>query len=591
MSYTALYRKFRPTKFSEIVGQEHITRTLKNQIIAGRVGHAYLLTGGRGTGKTSAAKILARAINCLNPQDGEPCNECEICKAAIQGSLTDIVEMDAASNNSVEDIRSIREEVNFLPTVAKYRVYIIDEVHMLSVGAFNALLKTLEEPPEHVKFILATTEPQKLPATILSRCQRFDYKKISPENVKLRLEFICKECEINITDEALKTISILAEGAMRDGLSILERCVQEGEDLIDDDKVKELVGIPKIEYINKIVNSVIDYNVDETLKNIDEVISDGKDLNNLIWEIIKYLKDILVFKSSGSVNLYNENELAKIKEISDKTSKDRLLKMIYDLSELENDLKMTTQKTIMLEVGIMKLCSNEEPDSKGSETFGSASTGNNMVNGNQNNIDNNHNAQTENIYKNYENNSLINSNNLNSSKNLQYNAELENKIKELESKMDKISNLVIHNSGTNVDNLSENNPVKRKSNAKAVQNGPTNIIKNFEIKGKKVEGWGKLVSGLKDSGKIMLYTNLMNTTATEVNDMTVGIVFQNGITPFGRSILDKPESVNELTKLVSLEFGKPMQVRYIDAKHPEQAKDIVGEITKEIGMPINVIDE
>lgn len=591
MSYTALYRKFRPTKFSEIVGQEHITRTLKNQIIAGRVGHAYLLTGGRGTGKTSAAKILARAINCLNPQDGEPCNECEICKAAIQGSLTDIVEMDAASNNSVEDIRSIREEVNFLPTVAKYRVYIIDEVHMLSVGAFNALLKTLEEPPEHVKFILATTEPQKLPATILSRCQRFDYKKISPENVKLRLEFICKECEINITDEALKTISILAEGAMRDGLSILERCVQEGEDLIDDDKVKELVGIPKIEYINKIVNSVIDYNVDETLKNIDEVISDGKDLNNLIWEIIKYLKDILVFKSSGSVNLYNENELAKIKEISDKTSKDRLLKMIYDLSELENDLKMTTQKTIMLEVGIMKLCSNEEPDSKGSETFGSASTGNNMVNGNQNNIDNNHNAQTENIYKNYENNSLINSNNLNSSKNLQYNAELENKIKELESKMDKISNLVIHNSGTNVDNLSENNPVKRKSNAKAVQNGPTNIIKNFEIKGKKVEGWGKLVSGLKDSGKIMLYTNLMNTTATEVNDMTVGIVFQNGITPFGRSILDKPESVNELTKLVSLEFGKPMQVRYIDAKHPEQAKDIVGEITKEIGMSINVIDE
>ena len=591
MSYTALYRKFRPTKFCEIVGQEHITRTLKNQIIAGRVGHAYLLTGGRGTGKTSAAKILARAINCLNPQDGEPCNECEICKAAIQGSLTDIVEMDAASNNSVEDIRSIREEVNFLPTVAKYRVYIIDEVHMLSVGAFNALLKTLEEPPEHVKFILATTEPQKLPATILSRCQRFDYKKISPENVKLRLEFICKECEINITDEALKTISILAEGAMRDGLSILERCVQEGEDLIDDDKVKELVGIPKIEYINKIVNSVIDYNVDETLKNIDEVISDGKDLNNLIWEIIKYLKDILVFKSSGSVNLYNENELAKIKEISDKTSKDRLLKMIYDLSELANDLKMTTQKTIMLEVGIMKLCSNEEPDSKGSETFGSASTGNNMVNGNQNNIDNNHNAQTENIYKNYENNSLINSNNLNSSKNLQYNAELENKIKELESKMDKISNLVIHNSGTNVDNLSENNPVKRKSNAKAVQNGPTNIIKNFEIKGKKVEGWGKLVSGLKDSGKIMLYTNLMNTTATEVNDMTVGIVFQNGITPFGRSILDKPESVNELTKLVSLEFGKPMQVRYIDAKHPEQAKDIVGEITKEIGMPINVIDE
>ena len=212
MGYTALYRKFRPITFSEIVGQEHITRTLRNQIVAGRVGHAYLFNGGRGTGKTSAAKILARAINCLNPQDGEPCNECEICKGAINGSLTDIVEMDAASNNSVEDIRSIREEVNFLPTKAKYRVYIIDEVHMLSTGAFNALLKTLEEPPEHVKFILATTEPQKLPATILSRCQRFDFKRISNEDIVKDLEYVCKESEIKITPKALELIAVLAEG-------------------------------------------------------------------------------------------------------------------------------------------------------------------------------------------------------------------------------------------------------------------------------------------------------------------------------------------------------------------------------------------
>ena len=190
MSYTALYRKYRPKTFEEVVGQEHITRTLRNQIISGRVGHAYLLNGGRGTGKTSTAKILARAINCLNPQDGNPCNECEICKSALNGSLTDIVEMDAASNNSVEDIRAIRDEVNFLPTAAKYRVYIIDEVHMLSIGAFNALLKTLEEPPAHVKFILATTEPQKLPSTILSRCQRFDFKKISNEYIKTRLNYI-----------------------------------------------------------------------------------------------------------------------------------------------------------------------------------------------------------------------------------------------------------------------------------------------------------------------------------------------------------------------------------------------------------------
>lgn len=569
MSYTALYRKYRPTKFSEIVGQEHITRTLRNQIIANRVGHAYLLTGGRGTGKTSAAKILARAINCLNPQDGEPCNECEICKAAIQGSLTDIVEMDAASNNSVEDIRSIREEVNFLPTVAKYRVYIIDEVHMLSVGAFNALLKTLEEPPEHVKFILATTEPQKLPATILSRCQRFDYKKISPENIKLRLEYICKQSNISITDEALKTISVLAEGAMRDGLSILERCVQEGEDEITDDKVKELVGIPKVEYINTIVNSVINCDVDETLKNIDIVIDDGKDLNNLIWEIIKYVKDILVFKSSGNLSLYNENELSKIKEIADKSSKQRLLDMIYSLSELANDLKMTTQKTIMLEVGIMKLCNCDQK------------SGYEIVQNKNSDVSNN-------VYKNFDNNLGTPGQNIGDTEN---NSNLEKKIIELESKINKITNTIIHNSEINVDNSSTKTSTTRRNTTKTQQNGPTNIVKNFNPTGKKIENWGKLVNGLKENGKIMLYTNLMNTTATEVNDMTVGIVFQNGITPFGRSILDKPESVNELTKIVSMELGKTMQVRYIDAKHPEESRDIVGEITKEIDMPVNVIDE
>ena len=290
MSYTALYRKFRPLRFDEIVGQEHITRTLRNQIIAGRVGHAYLFNGGRGTGKTSAAKVLARAVNCLNPQDGEPCNECEICKAALSGSLTDIVEMDAASNNSVEDVRSIREEVNFLPTLAKYRVYIIDEVHMLSPGAFNALLKTLEEPPAHVKFILATTEPQKLPATILSRCQRFDFKKISNENIVKRLEYIVKESNIEITEDALKLIAILSEGAMRDALSILERCLQDGDGKIDEDKIKDLAGIPKLTYIHAIVKAFLGYNVEDAIKAVDVVLNEGKDLNNLLWEIIKYVK-------------------------------------------------------------------------------------------------------------------------------------------------------------------------------------------------------------------------------------------------------------------------------------------------------------
>ena len=567
MSYMAIYRKFRPVKFSEIVGQEHITRTLRNQIIANRVGHAYLLTGGRGTGKTSAAKILARAINCLNPQDGEPCNECEICKAALNGSLTDIVEMDAASNNSVEDVRSIREEVNFLPTLAKYRVYIIDEVHMLSVGAFNALLKTLEEPPAHVKFILATTEPQKLPATILSRCQRFDYKTIPAEGIKSRLEYICKECKINITDEALKTISVLADGAMRDGLSILERCVQEGEELIDDNKVKELAGIPKTEYVNKILNSVLEYNVEETLKNINYVIVDGKDLSNLLWELIKYTKNVLVFKAGGKLDLYNEDELMQIEELAQKCSKDRLMKIIFSLSELANDLKTTTQKTIMLEVGIIKLCTKPEELVENQVVVQQVPAQVQQIPVQQ--------GTNENVQQ-------IGNGNFVQAKQVG-NAGLEATI---QPQTQQIQNQQVNinkqgsNIPNNVEEKAQNKPVAK------VEAGT--IINNVATTGKTNPNWSKIVKGFKDKGKIMLYTNLLNTSVTEINDMTVGIVFPNGITPFGRSVLDKPESISELTKALSIEYGKSMQVRLIDNKRPEKpAKDDLSSL----GIDINVIDE
>lgn len=342
-----------------MVGQEHITKTLKNQIMAGRVGHAYLMSGGRGTGKTTSAKILARAVNCLNPQNGEPCNECEICKEILDGSLTDVVEMDAASNNSVEDIRAIRDEVNFLPTKAKYRVYIIDEVHMLSVGAFNALLKTLEEPPEHVKFILATTEPQKLPATILSRCQRFDYKKIKDEDVIKRLKIICVESNIKITDEALKTIAVLSEGAMRDAISILERCSQESSEEITIDLVKDLVGLPSLEVIHKLTKAILENDETLALQAIDNVVNDGKDLYNFLWEVIKYCKDILVYKTTKKLDLYSQEELLQIRELADKTEKSRLLNVIYNLSDLESNIKTSAQKTILLQAGIIKICMNQ----------------------------------------------------------------------------------------------------------------------------------------------------------------------------------------------------------------------------------------
>lgn len=538
MGYTALYRKFRPITFSEIVGQEHITRTLRNQIIAGRVGHAYLFNGGRGTGKTSAAKILARAINCLNPKDGEPCNECEICKGAINGSLTDIVEMDAASNNSVEDIRSIREEVNFLPTKAKYRVYIIDEVHMLSTGAFNALLKTLEEPPEHVKFILATTEPQKLPATILSRCQRFDFKKISNENIIKRLNIVCEKSNIEITKEALNIIAVLSEGAMRDALSILERCIQDGENKIDEDKIKDLVGIPKITYIHQLTESVLEYDVDKALANIDEVLEDGKDINNLLWELIKYVKDILVYKASNKLELYSEEELNKIKIISEKVSKEKLVDIIYQLSNLENDIKWSTQKTIMFQAGIIKLCSKQ------------AETSSN-----------------------------------------------------LEERLDKIekylrTSKVTSNMTMPVQQVQSNEPrmtfgVSSKNSTEFKNTNIPKSNKEKKFSNKSEEYWPQIVNDLKQSGKIVLYTNLMNTKAKEINDMTVGIEFPNGMTSFGKTVLEKPENIREISNLVSIACGKEMQIKYITQNnqvHQMTQEENLQNLANQSDIPFNVIE-
>lgn len=536
MAYTALYRKFRPLKFADMVGQEHITKTIRNQIIAGRVGHAYLLNGGRGTGKTTTAKILARAVNCLNPQDGEPCNECEICKAALSGSLTDIVEMDAASNNSVDDIRAIRDEVNFLPTLAKYRVYIIDEVHMLSTGAFNALLKTLEEPPAHVKFILATTEPQKLPATILSRCQRFDFKKISNEDISKRLEYVCKQSNIEITEEAKKLISILAEGAMRDALSILERCLQEGSEKIDEDFVKDLVGIPKLAFVSQVIKAIIEYNVEAVLKIIQEIENQGKDLTNLLWELIKYTKDILVWKTSQKLEIYNEEELKQIEELAQKISKERLLQIIYTLSELENQMKWSSQKTILFEVAMIKLCHPEEAKEANSSGL-------------------------EEIYARLSN--------------------LETKIK---------SGAISKQAPAVADQAKKQNEPK----IGAVGKVAIEQVRNLQIE--KLAFWPKIIDELKEQRKMMLVSNLLNTVATQLNDMTVGIVFQSGLTPFVKSIMEKPENIQELTRLVSIECGKEMRIKLLDCQDEILAKKAKEkspqeQVVEELDVPVNLIDE
>ena len=360
MSYKALYRTFRPLKFEDVVGQEPITTTIKNQIKHGRVAHAYLFSGGRGSGKTSTAKILARAVSCLNPQNGEPCNECEICKAALDGSLTDISEIDAASNNGVDNIRDIREEVEFVPTNAKYRVYIIDEVHMLSTGAFNALLKTLEEPPKHVIFILATTEPQKLPVTILSRCQRYDFRRISQENIMKRLSFICQEIGVEAEEGALRLIAKMADGAMRDAISLLDRCVTDGDTKITEEKIKNLVGVPEFELLSQMVEVIAKKDIDSLFAITQKLIGLSKDLEYFLNELMKFIRDIVVYRITNEIEGYAEEEKQKMKELANLYEKQQLLDMITHLSELQNNLKWAIDKEIIFETGFLKLLQSQK---------------------------------------------------------------------------------------------------------------------------------------------------------------------------------------------------------------------------------------
>ncbi|MDE6387018.1 MAG: DNA polymerase III subunit gamma/tau [Lachnospiraceae bacterium] len=360
MSYTALYRKFRPNRFENVKGQEHIVTTLQNQIKAERIGHAYLFCGTRGTGKTSIAKIFAKAVNCEQPVDGSPCGECAACKAIAAGASMNVIEIDAASNNGVDNIREIVDEVSYSPAEGKYKVYIIDEVHMLSIGAFNALLKTLEEPPSYAIFILATTEVHKIPITILSRCQRYDFRRITIDTIAARLRELMDEEQIQVEEKALRYVAKAADGSMRDALSLLDQCIafHFGQELTYD-KVLDVLGAVDTEVFGRLLRHVLERNVTGCIGLLEEIVMQGRELTQFVADFTWYLRNLLLVKSSDDIEDVidvSTDNLIRLREEADMIETDAVMRYIRIFSELSGQIKYAAQKRILIEIALIKLC-------------------------------------------------------------------------------------------------------------------------------------------------------------------------------------------------------------------------------------------
>lgn len=362
MAYTALYREWRPSTFNDVVGQEHITTTLKNQILNNRIAHAYLFCGTRGTGKTSTAKVFAKALNCLDLQDGEPCNQCEMCKKINSGLAIDVTELDAASNNGVDKIRDIIDDVKYPPQEARFKVYIMDEVHMLSAGAVNAFLKTLEEPPANVIFILATTDPQKLPITILSRCQRFDFKRINKNDITARLRKIVNEKNVLADEKSLNLIARVSDGAMRDSLSILDQAISMGNGHVEYSDVVGMLGLVTNEYLFTLTSNVIERNIEKCITTIEEIVGSGKDAYLFIKDLIEHYRNLLMAKVTNNAEEVldmSEENIALIKEQSARLRAEEIMRCIRILQEAEGNAKISKQARLYLELSIIKMCKIE----------------------------------------------------------------------------------------------------------------------------------------------------------------------------------------------------------------------------------------
>jgi len=593
MSYIALYREWRPLVFEDVVEQEHVVKTLKHSVSTGRIAHAYLFCGTRGTGKTTMAHILSRAINCLNPHDGNPCNECEICKGILSGSILDVLEIDAASNNSVDNIRDIRDEVAYSPTQAKYKVYIIDEVHMLSSGAFNALLKTLEEPPAHVVFILATTEPHKIPATILSRCQRFDFRRISVKSIMKRLETIASANNIFIEDEALKLMAKMSDGALRDAISLLDQCIAIGNEKISYEDVLSIVGIVNDTFMAEIVDAVKQKNIEKILGLVDTLIMDGKDIIQFVLDLVVYYRNLLLCKMVNHpedvIDTY-KSSLELMKSQSADLLSDEIIYTIKELSALVQSMRWASNPRILLEVSLIKLCDSGPsiPDDDMKARLSVLEKRLNSINSGMVKNSNNGMGETslENMFPVSGGSAKPGTQNVNSNANTNTDA-----------------NGSSRSSGNNTsgnenqDNKNSDNSASGKLNS-AESTGHVDGQSSYKY----LDSWDSVLEELKSCGRIVLYTNLLDTKAVELDDKKICIVFGEG-KGFNKMLCSRAENIEIIEKAVAKVLGREVRVRCIDddafaekrdkekAAQKDELMEKARDIAQKLNVPFNIIDE
>lgn len=505
--HKALYRVYRPKNFSDVIGQEHIVRTLKNQIENNNVGHAYLFCGTRGTGKTSTAKIFSRAVNCTNLHNDEPCNECENCREILEDKTMDVVEIDAASNNSVDDIRELRENVKYSPAKAKYKVYIIDEVHMLSQGAFNALLKTLEEPPSYVIFILATTEPHKIPATILSRCQRFDFKRVTVKDISSRMRYICEKEGIEADEKALNLIARNSQGALRDALSILDQCISFEGNKISYNDVIELLGSVNIEQLFDLAESIIKEDTRKSLQILNDFIIWGKDVRNLVNDLIDHFRNLMVCKISNDLDeiiSLPEETIDLLKQQAETIDTNNLIRILNILSETQDGMKISSNPRVLMEVTMMKIAQPMFDESK------------------------------EALIKRIEN--------------------LEQKIESGNIKVNHIS------TNQTVDNFNENN----QQNNNIVEKQEDENIEYENLKGDDIKlvekSWKKILQKMKEDKNQVIRALLQDVDSFNISEDTLYIIFTDNYS-FAKSRLDSPATIQYVEKVIREVLNRSFSVK------------------------------